>query len=271
MRPRSLSTDDLTIDLRHSLLGGDGNGSIPELASRGREPGIMSFIYRYLTIGWRTSDVKSSTSHDRVTGDPAVGYRSYTSLGLVTGDRTLDTKRSAPTGLATGDRKPSPSPDTGIGDRRLDAESFTSPDLAAADHTISPRSSATPGLAIGDPKLDTKPFSSLDLAIGFHRLETKFFTDHVQHTTFHSDATQGRRRVKVVKNWYRDRQIGHGSFGTVFLERSDKGESRAVKVIAKDANRTKKIDYRRELMAMAILAKVRDVKALASWIAWLIR
>ena len=45
----------------------------------------------------------------------------------------------------------------------------------------------------------------------------------------------------------------------MFLERSGKGECRAVKEITKDKNSTVKIDYRRELMAMAIFAKVRDV------------
>ena len=66
-----------------------------------------------------------------------------------------------------------------------------------------------------------------DLVIGYHRLDTKFFTGH-------SDASQGRRRLKVVEKWYRDRELGRGGFGTVFLERSGKGECRAVKVIAKD-------------------------------------
>ena len=103
--------------------------------------------------------------------------------------------------------------------------------------------------------------ASLDLAVDYHKLDTKFFADHVQHTTFRSDASQGKRRVKVVKKWYRDRELGRGSFGTVFLERSEKGEYRAVKEIAKDKNSTIKIDYKRELTAMAILTKVRDIDA----------
>ena len=100
--------------------------------------------------------------------------------------------------------------------------------------------------------------TSLDLAIGYHKLDTEFFNGHVRHTTFHSDASRGRRQVAVVKSWYRDRELGRGSFGTVFLERSETGESRAVKDIAKDKNSRIVIDYRRELMAMARLGKVRD-------------
>ena len=99
--------------------------------------------------------------------------------------------------------------------------------------------------------------ASPDLVIGYHKLETKFFTGHVQHTIVRSDASQGRCRAKVVKKWYRDRELGRGSFGTVFLERSEKGEHRAVKEIAKDGNSAITIDYRRELMAMASLAKVQ--------------
>jgi hypothetical protein len=99
--------------------------------------------------------------------------------------------------------------------------------------------------------------TSPDFVIGFHKLDTRFFSDHVQHTTFHSDASLGVRQVRVVRTWYRGREIGRGSFGTVFLETSEKGEIRAVKEIAKDKNSQIKIDYKRELMAMAMLTKVR--------------
>ena len=44
----------------------------------------------------------------------------------------------------------------------------------------------------------------------------------------------------------------------LFLEESEKGEHRAVKDIAKDKNSRVTIDYRRELRAMAALARVRD-------------
>ena len=101
--------------------------------------------------------------------------------------------------------------------------------------------------------------TSLDITIGYHKLDTEFLTGHVRHTTYHPEAPRSKRRVIVVKNWYRGREIGRGSFGTVFLEKSDNGEDRAVKDIAKNRNSKIIIDYRRELMAMAILTKVRDV------------
>ena len=105
--------------------------------------------------------------------------------------------------------------------------------------------------------------ASSEIVIGYHKLNTTFHTDHVQHITYRSDVAQGKRRVEVVKKWYRVRELGRGSFGTVFLERTKKGECRAVKEVAKvrDGARTVTVDYRAELMAMVTLAKVREIKA----------
>ena len=96
-----------------------------------------------------------------------------------------------------------------------------------------------------------------DKIIDYHKLQTKFFDNHVQHTTYHSDAARGRRKVKVVKTWRKGQELGRGTFGTVFLETSEIGEQRAVKEIARGQG---KFDYKRELMAMAILTKVQDVR-----------
>ena len=102
--------------------------------------------------------------------------------------------------------------------------------------------------------------ASPDLEIGNHKLiNTKFIGENeVRHTTFRSDPSLGTHRVKVVETWYRGREIGHGSSGTVYLEKSGKGKHRAVKRIAKDKNSSIRIDYKRELTAMAMLSKVRD-------------
>ena len=102
--------------------------------------------------------------------------------------------------------------------------------------------------------------TSSELVILYHKLETKFLDNCVQHTTYHSNASRGERQVKVVTTWRRDQELGRGISGTVFLERSGKGALRAVKDIVKDKNSRIKIDYGRELIAMATLAKVRDMK-----------
>lgn len=100
---------------------------------------------------------------------------------------------------------------------------------------------------------------SSEIVIGYHRLDTTFYPDHVQHITYRSDAAQGRRRVRVVEKWYRDQKLGQGSFGTVFLESSEEGGCRAVKEVSK--RRDGAVDYRRELIAMAKLARVREIEA----------
>ena len=56
--------------------------------------------------------------------------------------------------------------------------------------------------------------TSLDLVIGYHKLDTELVSGHFRHTTFHSDASQGRRRVAVVK-----KGLGRGSFGTLVVSR----------------------------------------------------
>lgn len=105
--------------------------------------------------------------------------------------------------------------------------------------------------------------ASLNLVIDNHKLETEFFNGHVRHTIFHWDIFSGRRGVEAVETWYRGRELVRGTFGTVFLERSERGEYRAVKEIVKERNSPIVIDYRRELIAMAILAdsNVRDMDA----------
>ena len=96
--------------------------------------------------------------------------------------------------------------------------------------------------------------ASQEPAVDHRKLPTKFFHSYVQHTIVRSDSSLDRRRVQ---NWHRRQELGRGSFGTVFLEESREGEFRAVKEVAKSKSRT--IDRTRELTAMAILAKVRDM------------
>ena len=61
-------------------------------------------------------------------------------------------------------------------------------------------------------------------------------------------------RKKGIK-WARERELGRGSFGVVWLEKGGNGEQRALKVIEKKYLPAE-FDYRRELLAMAKLSKV---------------
>jgi hypothetical protein len=68
--------------------------------------------------------------------------------------------------------------------------------------------------------------------------------------------------VKVKKRWERDKKIGVGAFGRVWLEVVREGElvvsERAVKELGKDHLQACGIDFGRELLAMAKLSKVQD-------------
>jgi hypothetical protein len=79
-----------------------------------------------------------------------------------------------------------------------------------------------------------------------------------------SDRTQRKRQITLVKNWKRTKRLGHGAFGTVWLEREgndpeakQRQETRAVKELAKGrSTNASRIDYTRELLALGRLSKV---------------
>lgn len=95
------------------------------------------------------------------------------------------------------------------------------------------------------------------------KLETHFLPGETVHTFQESDSISGRRLVTRSEHWRRQRRIGGGGFGSVWLETRTKGGSprlaqdvgtvRAVKQIDMDT-RLGSIDYKlydRELEAIA--------------------
>lgn len=95
------------------------------------------------------------------------------------------------------------------------------------------------------------------------KLETYFLPDctvETVHTFQESDQTSGRRLVTRSEHWRRQRRVGRGGFGSVWLEKCTKGGRpevtaqdgavRAVKQIDMDT-RFGSIDYSRELEAIA--------------------
>ncbi|KAG0643277.1 kinase-like domain-containing protein, partial [Tuber brumale] len=88
--------------------------------------------------------------------------------------------------------------------------------------------------------------------VGWYKLETKFFHDHVRHTRYLEKAKE--RNKKVNEDWTNCGELGKGGFGVVNRQiQKDTGCYRAVKTI--DKRLPHKIDYSRELLVMAILAK----------------
>jgi len=89
--------------------------------------------------------------------------------------------------------------------------------------------------------------------IVWYRLETEFFQDHVRHTRYLAKAKN--RGEKAKEDWRNCGELGRGGFGTVNKQiQQTTGHYRAVKTIDKRLH--PKVHYSRELLVMAILAKV---------------
>ncbi|PUU79029.1 kinase-like domain-containing protein [Tuber borchii] len=88
--------------------------------------------------------------------------------------------------------------------------------------------------------------------IEWYKLETKFFPDHVRHTRYLGEARNRNKREE--EDWSNCGELGSGGFGVVYKQiRKTTGRYRAVKTI--DKRPPLKLDYSRELLVMAILAK----------------
>ena len=89
--------------------------------------------------------------------------------------------------------------------------------------------------------------------IEWYKLETKFFLDHIRHTIYVGKAKN--RNEKVEEDWRNCGELGRGGFGVVHKQiQKTTGHYRAVKAI--DKRLPQELDYSRELLVMAILAKV---------------
>ena len=94
-----------------------------------------------------------------------------------------------------------------------------------------------------------------DLVV-WYKLETEFFQDHVRHTRYVERAKN--RNEKIEEDWRDCGELGRGGFGVVPKQiRKATGDYRAVRTI--NTRLPAKLDYSRELLVMAILAKVCDL------------
>jgi len=84
------------------------------------------------------------------------------------------------------------------------------------------------------------------------KLKTEFFQGHIRHTRY--IATKSRNE-EVQEDWRNCGELGRGGFGVVHRQIQEiTGHYRAVKTINKRLH--SQIYYSRELLVMAILAKV---------------
>jgi len=90
--------------------------------------------------------------------------------------------------------------------------------------------------------------------VEWYKLETKFFQDHFRHTRYVEKG--GNKYKKVKEDWSNCGELGAGGFGVVYKQvRGTTAHYRAVKTIDK-RRPPNGVDYYRELLIMAILAKV---------------
>ncbi|KAJ5906473.1 Tetratricopeptide-like helical [Penicillium subrubescens] len=107
------------------------------------------------------------------------------------------------------------------------------------------------------------------------KLETHFLPDCTVHTFQESDPNSRQRLVIRSEHWRRQRKIGGGGFGTVWLETCTQGSRgttqnapvRAVKQIDLDP-RLGKLDYNRELEAIAKFSHTRYERCFVKSFGW---
>lgn len=80
----------------------------------------------------------------------------------------------------------------------------------------------------------------------YYKLDTQFHDDYVSSPDYEWESSI--RRQKGSSNWRREKIIGAGAFGSVWLEKNDGGQLRAVKSLHQ-----KGITFSRELLAFITL------------------
>ena len=90
--------------------------------------------------------------------------------------------------------------------------------------------------------------------VEWYILETEFFQDHVRHTRY--VEKEKNRYVRKKENWSNCEELGTGALSVVYKQaRGTTSCYRAVKTIDK-RRLPSNLDYSRELLVMALLAKV---------------
>lgn len=101
-----------------------------------------------------------------------------------------------------------------------------------------------------------------DDLIDYFKLDTKIFPDYIRHVVRKSDSRKSQD-WEMEEIWTCKRLLGKGGSGTVWLQetRETTHKLRAVKeLVKKDA----RVDFKRELLAIAKFSKVRNPCSLLS-------
>lgn len=85
------------------------------------------------------------------------------------------------------------------------------------------------------------------------KINTEFLESCIRHVFLEAGQSPEQRLVRREERWVRQRYLGRGSYGTVYLEKREDGntkELRAVKEVKKSVVAGRELDYVRELEAI---------------------
>lgn len=101
--------------------------------------------------------------------------------------------------------------------------------------------------------------SSIPDLVRISKLETQFHSDpeYVQHVKHISGTTPRQRRIRKEEKWTRVKELGRGSFGTVWLERCIQGDRKEEVRAVKKVQKLESSDYYRELEAIALFSHTK--------------
>ena len=90
-------------------------------------------------------------------------------------------------------------------------------------------------------------------------LDTTFHSDpeYTLHVKYVSGSTANQRRVRKEERWKRERKLGRGGFGIVWLERCTQGDSKGEVRAVKEVPKRESGDYYRELEAIALFSHTK--------------
>ena len=110
-------------------------------------------------------------------------------------------------------------------------------------------------------QIDPDPFpiseDTGDDLIDYFQSHVRFTSSYTEHPHRVTDVSRGIRNAIHVQQWSRQKELGRGGFGIVYLESEKSGRLRAVKQVPKKTGPTMTMDYLREILAMARCSKVR--------------
>ncbi|KAJ5081808.1 calcium calmodulin-dependent protein kinase type 1b protein [Penicillium alfredii] len=113
--------------------------------------------------------------------------------------------------------------------------------------------------------------SAVDLVRDSH-LETEAAAGFTRHIVYVSNRNARQRRARREERWERQQELGTGSYGQVWLETCIEGEGtgrlRAVKEITKNDRSLTKVEYERELEALAKFSNKKYVHCFVQFFGW---